>query len=282
VANKYFGNVGDVFKHLLLADILVCEQPREYWESHAGNALYDWVDSPARRHGINRFYRGVNPPSLDDAMTNSDYAVLLKTLNPSSLKIVPGSPLLAMRLLPQAQRFVFCDTDGDTLLEVKATAQKESLPDERFELLPDDGLSILHALAIQLSPHRARDVFAFLDPYDATAVTASAISPLALFGELAGRGIRTVLWYGYKTSLEYTLVRTALHDAIQKHQLHPSRTWHLHLECPGVAEAIGLSGAGVITANLQNDCVDRAMRLTDGLQTLYRDANPAVRVVREL
>ena len=113
MANKYFGNVGDVFKHLLLADILAGQQPREYWESHAGSASYPWVDSPARRHGINRLYQALSTtPTEAPALAQTHYATLLRALNPEGLKVVPGSPLLAMRLLP---KYGIRIMPGDTL-----------------------------------------------------------------------------------------------------------------------------------------------------------------------
>gem|GEM_PF-3449085 len=35
MANKHFGSIGDIWKHLPLAEILEIERPRNYWESHA-------------------------------------------------------------------------------------------------------------------------------------------------------------------------------------------------------------------------------------------------------
>ncbi len=39
MANRHFGRIGDVWKHLPLAEILLLETPRRYWETHAGSAL---------------------------------------------------------------------------------------------------------------------------------------------------------------------------------------------------------------------------------------------------
>jgi hypothetical protein len=39
MANRHFGKIGAVWKHLALAEILAGENPRAYWESHAGCAV---------------------------------------------------------------------------------------------------------------------------------------------------------------------------------------------------------------------------------------------------
>jgi hypothetical protein len=38
--NRHFGEIGDVWKHLPLASILQIENPRYYWETHSGSAIY--------------------------------------------------------------------------------------------------------------------------------------------------------------------------------------------------------------------------------------------------
>lgn len=40
MANPTFGNVGDVFKHLVLCELLLAHQPVSHLVSHAGNADY--------------------------------------------------------------------------------------------------------------------------------------------------------------------------------------------------------------------------------------------------
>ena len=40
MANQHYGKIGDVWKHLPLAEILGMLKPTEYWESHAGSTRY--------------------------------------------------------------------------------------------------------------------------------------------------------------------------------------------------------------------------------------------------
>src|SRR6266536_2169837 len=53
--NNHFAELGDVWKHLPLAEILHVDPPRAYWETHAGSASYPLTESPSRLHGALRF-----------------------------------------------------------------------------------------------------------------------------------------------------------------------------------------------------------------------------------
>ena len=55
MANSHFGNLGDVWKHLVLAEVLEREPPRWYAETHAGSAAYPLNRDPQREFGIWRF-----------------------------------------------------------------------------------------------------------------------------------------------------------------------------------------------------------------------------------
>lgn len=55
MANSYFGGLGDVWKHLVLAEVLERESPRWYAETHAGSAAYPLDRGPRREFGIWRF-----------------------------------------------------------------------------------------------------------------------------------------------------------------------------------------------------------------------------------
>jgi 23S rRNA (adenine2030-N6)-methyltransferase len=52
MANIHYGNIGDIWKHLPLAEILAIEAPSAYWESHAGSSHYALTHSPEREYGI--------------------------------------------------------------------------------------------------------------------------------------------------------------------------------------------------------------------------------------
>jgi 23S rRNA (adenine2030-N6)-methyltransferase len=77
VANIYFGNVGDVWKHLLLVEVLGIERPARYWESHAGSAFYPLTRSPDRDFGV---YTFLDRADSLPALRTSTYRRLLQTM----------------------------------------------------------------------------------------------------------------------------------------------------------------------------------------------------------
>jgi len=52
MANTHYGEIGDVWKRLPLAEVLHIEAPTAYWQSHAGPADYALTHSPTRDYGV--------------------------------------------------------------------------------------------------------------------------------------------------------------------------------------------------------------------------------------
>ena len=64
MVNIHYGNIGDIWKHLSLAEILAIEAPSRYWESHAGSSHYTLTHSPEREYGILYFARAASQSKL--------------------------------------------------------------------------------------------------------------------------------------------------------------------------------------------------------------------------
>ena len=110
MANPFYGNIGDVWKHLALAAILTAARPRQYWESHAGSAAYPLTHAPHRDLGAFRFLAGA--PAAP-ALRASAYFRVLAAHAADPAPVYPGSPLLALEVLGgRARRLLFCDLDG--------------------------------------------------------------------------------------------------------------------------------------------------------------------------
>ena len=99
MANVHYAKIGDVWKHLPLAEVLRIECPRRYWESHAGSSSYPLTRSPERDYGAFAFMeRSVRSPGLE----GSAYARLLARHGGGEAPMYPGSPSIAMELLGNA------------------------------------------------------------------------------------------------------------------------------------------------------------------------------------
>jgi 23S rRNA (adenine2030-N6)-methyltransferase len=118
MANVHYGKIGDIWKHLPLAEILARESPSRYWESHAGSSHYALTHSPERDYGI--FYFARHASQLE-VLNQAVYTQLLRGHERNGeLSLYPGSPLLAMTVLqPHRSTFVFCDTDPASLSTIR-------------------------------------------------------------------------------------------------------------------------------------------------------------------
>ena len=119
------GNYADVFKHSLLAGLLLSlqlkEKPYCYIDTHAGIARYDlthdWAQK-AREYetGIGRLWRRDDIPNL-----LSRYLEIVKGENAGvALRYYPGSPLVARRLARPGDRMVLSELNKTDHAALKA------------------------------------------------------------------------------------------------------------------------------------------------------------------
>jgi 23S rRNA (adenine2030-N6)-methyltransferase len=111
------GNHADVLKHLILVQALryFNQKEKPYWvvDTHAGAGRYDLASAQAAKNaewleGIGRLWnRDDLPPAV------ADYVAQVRALNPEGrLRHYPGSPLLALQLLREADRLRLFELHG--------------------------------------------------------------------------------------------------------------------------------------------------------------------------
>ena len=211
MANTHFGNIGDVWKHLALAEVVATERPQHFWESHAGSALYPLSHSTERDFGVYYFREHASTSAI---LRESSYARILRELETGGgLHVYPGSPFLAMHLLKRGPAdFVFCDRDEASLAVIKDAASLLAIDDARLRLIHGDGLSTLAQLGAGLPPVEAESTFVHIDPYEPLQEPLPGLNAFDLLCQLADRGITCMLWAGYHTVTQ----RDELLQALQR------------------------------------------------------------------
>ena len=155
MANRHYGRIGDVWKHLPLAEILRIERPGEYWES---------------------------PPLI-----GSRYRSVLAECP----GFYPGSAEIAMRVLGRETQFLFCDTDPESVQSLRDSARELGIPRVRCENR-DGQVELWNELA-HLDAARASRLFAHLDPWSClTPSPENGRTGLDLFRELGRKGARVL------------------------------------------------------------------------------------------
>ena len=213
MANLHYAEIGDVWKHLLLAEVLVIDAPRRYLESHAGSSSYLLTSSPERDYGALRFAsRATRSPTLE----GSAYRRPLARYGGRALATYPGSPLIAMTLLGSAAghaggtRFVFCDLDANSLSTISEDARTLGLPDDRLRLVEGGGISEINRQLASLSEEEADATFLHADPYQPLAAGEDGATTLDLFGRAATLGAKCMLWYGFDSVRDRDDLRIAM------------------------------------------------------------------------
>ena len=192
MANAHFGNLGDVWKHLVLGETLAREPPRSYWETHAGSASYPLSHSPARDYGI---YYLLGTGQRSSGVTRSTYWEELARFQAEEANGYPGSALLAMRLLRGTANYVLCDTDEESMRTLAAAVSSLGL-EERIQLTSQDGLATIRDASHDFKGD-PRDALVHIDPFEPSAETQPGLSALSLAGLLSSRGFKLIYWYGY-------------------------------------------------------------------------------------
>jgi 23S rRNA A2030 N6-methylase RlmJ len=157
VANRHFGRIADVWKHLPLCEVLAQERPSWYAETHAGSAAYESVDDAERRYGVHRFH---TVAEHEPVLTHSRYAIHIGPVLDDGR--IPGSPLLAMLELGVSSRYMLCDMDPGSAKDLTTWADRLGLA-EHVKVITGDGMA---TVAEHVLDGPVRPAVVHVDPYD--------------------------------------------------------------------------------------------------------------------
>jgi hypothetical protein len=255
--NHHFGELGDVWKHLPLAEILRLNPPRRYWETHAGSAAYPLTESPARLHGALRFLE--HAPN-DPFLQNCAYLQALQEMP----GLYPGSPQLAVRALGKEAGYIFCDIDPES-----AASLRTAVAGFEARVFEGDGISEIGREA-ELARVKPAEVLVLIDPFRPfERYTAGSQTPLELAASLAAAGYRVFFWYGYDVAEQ----RGWACDTIAK--LAPGiDLWCGDVLMPASFIYTGRSGAwgcGIVLANATEAEVEACQQLGRALERISVD-----------
>lgn len=159
------GNFADVFKHALLARLLVYlarkETPFRVIDTHAGEGAYDLTADEAERTGEWR-YGIARLADLSSADQNvrallAPYLDIVGPRDPEGCpRLYPGSPLIAQRLLRAGDRAIFCELHPDAAKRLQALFAR----DKRVKTVHIDGYTALSAYV----PPKERRGLVLVDP----------------------------------------------------------------------------------------------------------------------
>ena len=272
MANRHFGEIGDVWKHLPLAEILAIEKPLRYWESHAGSADYELTPSPARNYGIYHYLANSN---REEELAQSRYNYCLASLSSAGdTRRYPGSPFIAMSVLHETgTKFTFCDIDAESLESIERRADIFGFSESDVITRNQDGIKVLID-EIRESDSRAPKTFALLDPYQPLQASRGSLTCVELFRRIATKRFGAILWYGFESPDAHKVCW----DGIRRTWLAETEAgisgaiWAIEAVPEVIASGIydgsgSYIGCGILCCNLSEQsykvCRDLAMALAD-------------------
>ena len=261
------GNFADVFKHAVLARILVHlgekAAPFRVIDTHAGTGRYDLTSAAAARtgewrDGIGRLTAATLPNDVR-ALLAPYLAAVTAANSGQALRYYPGSPLIALSLMRPQDRLVACELEPRAATALAANLRR----DARARAVAIDGWTALNAY---VPPKERRGVVVIDPPYEDKGEFKRLADALAAAERKWATGIYLV-WYPIKDRagpdrLASVLRRSATAKAAQK-------ILRAELEWAGETQP-GLNGAGLIVVNPPWRLADELAHMLPALRAALR------------
>jgi 23S rRNA (adenine2030-N6)-methyltransferase len=192
------GNVGDVWKHCALVEVLrqVAARARRvgYLESHAGEGCYPLASTGEWTEGIGRLWSAA-PDALGEGAV-ARYVALARGLGSGEERpeVYPGSAAIARSLLGPDARLTLWERDEAAFARLAA----EVAADARVELRRGDGWSDLGEAVREAAAH-IEELVVLVDPPFSQRSDWDAAAAALVAGARAWERASLLLWYPLKS-----------------------------------------------------------------------------------
>ena len=194
------GNVGDVWKHVALVEILARARAANgrvtYVESHAGEGLYALGPTGEWTEGIGRLWTDAPTAERAEAGTLDRYVGLCRALGSGAARpeCYPGSPLLARAVLGPEARLALSERDAGAASRLRAALGD----DPHADVACDDGLAAL-AERVRRAERESAAVVALVDPPFTQKPDWIAVPDALAAAVTASTRATFMLWYPLKS-----------------------------------------------------------------------------------
>lgn len=256
IANPHFGNLGDVFKHLLLAEIAREVSPTQYLEAHSGAPVYPLA---AMKRGPGDALQFIAFAEASALLTSSAYAPIMRDIAEHGM--YHGSASLVASVLGREPTYTLFDEHDDTVAHLRAFLHDLGLEGQAIK---GDGLSgVLEAAG--------PGSLTLIDPFRISAKGEGGVTSADVFTVLARASDRTtILWY----PVVVPKMKQVWPDKISLDV--PEPIWRAEVRLP--ASAPGLNGCGVLVSGIDEDLAERLGQLMDALGAGLVEAFPGTTV----
>lgn len=259
----HFGKQADVFKHLVLCEILQTEKPQVYVETNSASAIYRMSHTVEQQYGIYHFLEKANKEKF---LRNSIY-YKLESIEMEKGNYL-GSPALAMNILEKrASQYIFFDIEKDALENIELYAGQIEL-ETHIQTYHADSLEGV----IKLLPTLPKSSFLHIDPYEIDKKGISGISYLDILIKATQAGIKCLLWYGFMTEDDKMHINQYIINRLKEEDIKEYTCIELIMNSIRKDTIIcnpGILGSGILATNFSQESRNKILDFSFVLVNTY-------------
>lgn len=259
----HFGKQADVFKHLVLCEILQTEKPQVYVETNSASAIYRMSHTVEQQYGIYHFLEKANKEKF---LRNSIY-YKLESIEMEKGNYL-GSPALAMNILEKrASQYIFFDIEKDALENIELYAGQIEL-ETHIQTYHADSLERV----IKLLPTLPKSSFLHIDPYEIDKKGISGISYLDILIKATQAGIKCLLWYGFMTEDDKMHINQYIINRLKEEDIKEYTCIELIMNSIRKDTIIcnpGILGSGILATNFSQESRNKILDFSSVLVNTY-------------
>lgn len=261
---KHSGEIGDIWKHLPLCEILQLEQPIRYHETNSACAQYILPSNAATAYGI---YTVLN--YNNKSLQSSKYLSIVKENEHIQNRRYLGSPALAMRILGEKTNYFFHDIESAALQNVLAYAQENNL-DKNISIFNGDSIHTVLAEKYLLS----QDDFLLIDPYTLAASNEHGENYYDVLHKTLASNAKGLLWFGFDCFADRDTIYAEFKRIAESHNslLTAYSLWQQSMMDSSCAVNPGVPGCGLVAFNLSAASFHILHQYLHVLETCYATA----------
>ena len=263
---KHFGRIGDIWKHFPLCEIVSNEIIETYIETNSGYFDYELGHSEEQDYGIGWFIKkSQNVTELE----NSQYFKIIKPFYDTDMYLGSCGQVIHI-IRNKAKKYIFFDLDKDALISIERAVNELGIS-HKVETRQMDSATGL----INLIPELNQKAFVHIDPYLIHQPNNDGYSYLDGFFEALKRGVKSFLWYGFRTLKEkreindILIVRT---DQTRTKKISCDELIIKEIQEDSININPGVLGCGILTSNLNIKSIGIISDSAKVLVEMYRDS----------
>ncbi len=262
---SHAGEIGDVWKHLPLCEILAIERPKRYFETNSACAQYVLPRSSLKEYGV---FHLLSKASAD-LVNESRYFRILKGVDIKKSRIYFGSPAQAMTILSHEAEYFFHDIEEPPLKDIQDFAASIGLREKVTTVLGDSIAAFLDGGYL----FTCGDLV-LIDPYQPFDRNASGQNFFDVFIKAYRSNAKTILWYGYDDLKSKKAIHSELRRIAQEYPGGRIDTFDIGQSCmeeESCAVNPGVPGCGLAMANLSRPSIEKTREMLCDIEKIYKN-----------